>query len=39
MVETKDELAKRGVASPNLADSFIMGACPHLVTTSKGFFG
>lgn len=30
MVETKDELAKRGVASPNLADSFIMGACPHL---------
>lgn len=31
MVETKDELAKRGVASPNLADAFIMGACPHLV--------
>lgn len=31
MVETKDEMAKRGVASPNLADSFIMGACPHLV--------
>lgn len=31
MVETKDELAKRGIASPNLADSFIMGACPHLV--------
>lgn len=30
MVETKDELAKRGVASPNLADSFIMAACPHL---------
>lgn len=32
MVETKDELAKRGVSSPNLADSFVMGACPHLVT-------
>lgn len=31
MVETKDEMSKRGVASPNLADSFIMGACPHLV--------
>lgn len=31
MVETKDELAKRGIASPNLADAFIMGACPHLV--------
>lgn len=31
MVETKDEMAKRGVASPNLADAFIMGACPHLV--------
>lgn len=32
MVETKDELSKRGISSPNLADSFIMGACPHLVT-------
>lgn len=32
MIETKDELAKRGVPSPNLADSFVMGACPHLVT-------
>lgn len=31
MVETKDELAKRGIESPNLADAFIMGACPHLV--------
>jgi phage terminase large subunit len=31
MVETKDELSKRGIASPNLADAFIMGACPHLV--------
>lgn len=36
MVETKDELAKRGIASPNLADAFIMGACPHLAT-NKGF--
>lgn len=31
MVETKDELYKRGVPSPNLADGLIMGACPHLV--------
>ena len=31
MVETKDELARRDVKSPNLADAFIMGACPHLV--------
>lgn len=30
MIEKKDELAKRGVHSPNLADAFIMGACPHL---------
>lgn len=35
MVETKDELAKRGIASPNLADAFIMGACPHLAMESK----
>ncbi len=39
MLETKDQLAKRGVSSPNLADAFIMGACPHLVDIeSKGFF-
>ncbi len=31
MVETKDEMAKRGIPSPNLADAFIMGACPHLI--------
>ena len=31
MVESKDELAKRDVASPNLADAFIMGACSSLV--------
>ncbi|AXF52908.1 MAG: terminase large subunit [Bacteriophage sp.] len=30
MVETKDELKARKIASPNCADSFIMGACPHL---------
>lgn len=30
MVETKDELAKRDIPSPNLADAFIMAACPHL---------
>lgn len=35
MVETKDELAKRGIASPNLADAFIMGACPHLVNITE----
>ena len=35
MVETKDELAKRGIASPNLADAFIMGACPHLVLVTN----
>lgn len=38
MVETKDEMKKRGVMSPNLADAFIMGACPHLVSESVGFF-
>lgn len=31
MVETKDEMARRGIPSPNMADAFIMGACPHLV--------
>lgn len=31
MIETKKELSARGIASPNLADAFIMGACPHLV--------
>lgn len=35
MVETKDELAKREVKSPNLADAFIMGACPHLVNITE----
>ncbi|HZJ93717.1 MAG TPA: PBSX family phage terminase large subunit [Thiopseudomonas sp.] len=31
MVETKDQLKARDVDSPNLADAFIMGACPHLI--------
>lgn len=35
MVETKDELARRSVASPNLADAFVMGACPHLVANGR----
>lgn len=35
MVETKDEMAKRGISSPNLADAFIMGACPHLAVGTK----
>lgn len=39
MLETKDQLAKRGIASPNLADGFIMGACPHLVTQTPVMSG
>ena len=35
IVESKDDLKKRGFASPNLADSFIMGAVPHLVGKPK----
>lgn len=31
MIETKDQMSRRGIASPNLADAFIMGACPHLI--------
>lgn len=38
MLETKDQLSKRGIPSPNLADAFIMGACPHLVTSSSFIF-
>jgi len=38
MLESKDQLAKRGVASPNLADAFIMGACPHLVPRPSVIF-
>ena len=36
MVESKKDLAKRGIASPNKADAFIMGACPHLVKLNRG---
>lgn len=35
MVETKDQLKKRDVKSPNLADAFVMGACYHLVGIRK----
>jgi phage terminase large subunit len=35
MVESKKDLAKRGIASPNKADAFIMGACPHLVKLNR----
>lgn len=31
IVEPKEKLKERDVLSPNLADAFIMGACPHLV--------
>jgi phage terminase large subunit len=37
IVEPKEELAKRGIESPNLADAFIMGACPHLVQEDSSF--
>ena len=36
MVESKVDLSKRGVKSPNLADAFVMGACPHLIVY-KGY--
>jgi len=39
MVETKDEMKARGIVSPNLADSFIMGACPHLVQKQYSLSG
>ena len=35
MVETKEQLAARGVDSPDLAEAFIMGACPHLVDVTE----
>lgn len=35
MVETKDELKKRDIPSPNLADAFVMGASPHLAIIEK----
>ncbi len=39
MVETKEELSKRGISSPNKADAFVMGACPHLVTSTYTLAG
>tara|TARA_R110000868_G_scaffold162439_1_gene393645 strand:- start:4571 stop:5959 length:1389 start_codon:yes stop_codon:yes gene_type:complete len=36
MVESKKEVKKRIEKSHDLADSFIMGACPHLVKRSRG---
>ena len=35
MVESKKDMAKRGIKSPNKADAFIMGACPHLVKRNR----
>lgn len=32
MVETKEELKRREIKSPNLADAFIMAMCPHLAS-------
>lgn len=39
MVETKIEMKSRSIPSPNLADAFIMGACPHLVESQYDIFG
>ena len=36
MVESKKEVKKRLEKSHDLADSFIMGACPHLVKGKRG---
>ncbi len=36
MVESKKDMAKRGLKSPNKADAFIMGACSHLVKAKRG---
>ena len=36
MVESKKDMAKRGIKSPNKADAFIMGACPHMVKRRGG---
>ena len=35
-VEPKDKIKDRGFDSPNLADAFIMGACPHLTKANLG---
>lgn len=39
MLETKEQLSKRGVKSPNIGDAFIMSACPHLITRAGGLWG
>lgn len=39
VVESKDDMKKRGISSPNLADAFIMGACAHLVEREKYTWG
>ena len=36
MVESKKDVKKRIEKSHDLADSFIMGACPHLVKGKRG---
>lgn len=36
MIETKDELKRRGIPSPNKADAFIMGASPDLAMNQTG---
>ena len=39
MVESKKDVKKRLEKSHDLSDSFIMGACPHMINEqSKGFF-
>ncbi len=38
MVESKKDMAKRGIKSPNKADAFIMGACPNLVRAKRESF-
>jgi len=39
MVERKEDMKKRGIKSPNKADAFIMGACPHLVKNNSLWTG
>lgn len=39
MIETKEEMAKRGVPSPNLADAFIMAYSSNLVRKQGNYAG
>lgn len=39
MIETKDEMAKRGVKSPNLADAFIMAYSSNLIRKQSDYAG